>query len=82
VLSRNTLITERFTRASATELFYRFTVEDDELYTQPWAGEFSMTRFEGPIYEYACHEANYSLTNVLRAERMLDKEGEGTQKRQ
>jgi hypothetical protein len=82
VLSRNTRITERFDRVSATELFYQFTVEDNELYTQPWSGEFSMTRFEGSIYEYACHEANYSLTNVLRAERMLDKEGEGAQKRQ
>jgi hypothetical protein len=75
VLSRNTKITERFTRVSPTELFYRFTIEDGELYTQPWTGEFSMTRYDGPIYEYACHEANYSLMNVLQAGRVLEKQG-------
>ena len=73
VLSRQTRITERFTRVSATELFYRFTIEDGELYTQPWSGEFSMTRHEGPIYEYACHEGNYSLTTVLTAARNMEK---------
>jgi hypothetical protein len=66
LLSRRSKITEWFTRVSATELFYRFTVEDDGLYTRPWSGEFSMTRHDGPIYEYACHEGNYSLTNILR----------------
>jgi hypothetical protein len=66
VLSRQTTITERFTRVSDTELFYQFTIEDPELYSRPWTGEFSMTRFDGPIYEYACHEGNYSLPNILR----------------
>jgi hypothetical protein len=65
LLSRRSTVIERFTRVSPTELFYRFTVEDDELYTRPWSGEFSMMRFDQPIYEYACHEANYSLTNIL-----------------
>jgi hypothetical protein len=73
VISRQTRITERFTRASPTELFYRFTIEDPSLYTQPWSGEFSMTRYDGPMFEYACHEGNYSLTNVLRAGRVLEK---------
>ena len=73
VLSRQTKITEWFTRVSATELFYRFTVEDGELYSKPWSGEFSMTRYDGPIFEYACHEGNYSLTNVLRGARVMEK---------
>jgi hypothetical protein len=73
VISRQTRITERFTRVSPTELFYRFTIEDPTLYTQPWSGEFSMTRYDGPIFEYACHEGNYSLTNVLRGARVLEK---------
>jgi hypothetical protein len=73
VISRQTRITERFTRASPTELFYRFTIEDPSLYTQPWSGEFSMTRYDGPMFEYACHEGNYSLTNVLRAGRVLER---------
>ena len=47
LLSRDSKITERFTRVSETELFYQFTVEDDELYTQPWTGEFSMIRHDG-----------------------------------
>jgi hypothetical protein len=66
LLSRNSKITERFTRVSDRELFYQFTVEDNELYTQPWTGEFSMAKHDGPIYEYACHEGNYSLPNILR----------------
>jgi hypothetical protein len=66
VISANTKITERFTRVSDRELFYRFTVEDAALYTQPWSGEFSMTRFDGRVFEYACHEGNYSLPNILR----------------
>ncbi len=66
LLSRRSKITERFTRVSDRELFYRYTVEDDDLYTQPWSGEFSMTRHDGPLFEYACHEGNYSLPNALR----------------
>jgi len=72
VLSRHTKITERFTRVSETELFYRYVVEDGELYTQPWAGEFSLTRYNGRIFEYACHEGNYSLTNALLGGRAAD----------
>jgi len=66
LISPRTTITERFTRVSEKELFYQFTVEDPELYTRPWTGEFSLTKHDGPIYEYACHEGNYSLPNILR----------------
>jgi hypothetical protein len=66
LIGRNSRITERFTRVSDGELLYRYTVEDPNLYTRPWTGEFSMTRQDGPIYEYACHEGNYSLANILR----------------
>jgi len=66
LISPNTKIEERFTRLSVTELNYFFTVTDDELYTQPWSGEFSLFSNEGPIYEYACHEGNYSLPGILR----------------
>ena len=70
--SPDTKIEERFTRVSETELFYRYTVEDDELYTQPWAGEFSMDRWETPNYEYACHEGNYSLPHSLSGGRAVE----------
>lgn len=65
LLGRGSRITERFTRVSPTELVYRFTVDDPELYTRPWSGEFSMMRHAGPIFEYGCHEGNYSLPNAL-----------------
>lgn len=67
LLGPRTTVTERFTRVSPAELFYQYTIDDDELYTRPWRGEFSMTRSDGPIYEYGCHEANYSLPNSLSA---------------
>lgn len=65
LLSPDTRITEWFTRVSDTELVYRYTVEDSRLYTQPWTGEFSLTRFDGQTFEYGCHEGNYSLRNAL-----------------
>jgi len=71
LISARTKITERFTRASETELVYRYTVQDGELYTQPWSGEFSLTRHDGRMYEYACHEGNYSLKNGLSAARNM-----------
>ena len=70
--SRNTRFEERFTRVSETELVYRVTVEDEGIYTQPWTGEFSLDLNEGPIYEYACHEGNYSLPNSLSGGRYED----------
>jgi hypothetical protein len=66
LLGPDTRITEWFTRVSDTELVYRYTVEDARLYTQPWTGEFSMTRHDVQTFEYACHEGNYSLPNALR----------------
>lgn len=66
LLGPDTRITEWFTRVSDRELAYRYTVEDSTLYTRPWTGEFSMTRYDVQIFEYGCHEGNYSLPNGLR----------------
>jgi hypothetical protein len=66
-------LTERFTRVSPTELLYQFTVEDSDLYTAPWLAEYSFTLRDTTFYEYACHEANYSMTNILLAGRESDK---------
>ncbi|HEU4686920.1 MAG TPA: hypothetical protein VFS23_01090 [Vicinamibacterales bacterium] len=66
LLGPDTRITEWFTRVSDTELVYRYTVDDATLYTQPWTGEFSMTRLDVKTFEYGCHEGNYSMTNMLR----------------
>ena len=73
VLSRDTRITERFTRVSEQELFYQYTVDDDGLYTQSWSGELSMAQLDGPIYEYACHEGNYSIPLALSGGRAQDR---------
>ena len=65
LFSGNSVITERFTRVSDRELFYQFTVDDEEIYTRPWSGEFSMIKQDHRIYEFACHEGNYSLMYSL-----------------
>ena len=62
----DTRVTERFTRISAETILYQFTVEDDELYTEPWSGEYPLTWMGGRSYSYECHEGNYSLPGILR----------------
>jgi hypothetical protein len=52
---------------------YRFTVEDPTVWTKPWSGELVMRRFQGPIFEYACHEGNYGLRNILAGARQAEK---------
>jgi hypothetical protein len=64
---RNLHLIERFSLFDADTLLYQFEIDDPTAFTQPWKGELTMTRSNGQIYEYACHEANYSLANMLRA---------------
>ena len=65
-------VIERFTRLDHEELLYQFTVEDPHVYTRPWLAEYSLYRTEQRMFPYACHEANYSLTNILMAQRMVE----------
>ena len=65
---------ERFTRVSDDTLLYRFTVEDPATWAQPWTAEIPMTKTEGPIYEYACHEGNTMISNILRGARVAEEE--------
>jgi hypothetical protein len=67
-----TRITERFTRAGESEILYRYTVEDPALYTRAWTAESLLKRSTERIYEWACHEANYGLANILRGQRVVD----------
>jgi hypothetical protein len=67
--SENLKVTERFTRTGPDQLLYRFTIEDPTTFTAPWSGEVPFNRTEELIYEYACHEGNYALSNVLSGER-------------
>ena len=58
-------LVERFTRLDQDTLEYRFTVDDPDTWTRPWTVAFPMVRTDEKIYEYACHEGNYGLRNIL-----------------
>ena len=58
-------LVERFTRQDADTLLYQFTVNDPTAFTTPWSVEMTMTKTEDALYEYACHEGNYGLYNIL-----------------
>jgi hypothetical protein len=58
-------VVERFTRTDESTLLYQFTVDDPQSFTRSWTGEIPMKRAEGPIFEYACHEGNLSMENIL-----------------
>jgi hypothetical protein len=60
---------ERFTRTGKDQILYRFTIDDPVYFKQAWTGEMPMRPSKGPIYEYACHEGNYSLANALTGAR-------------
>jgi hypothetical protein len=62
-------LVERFTRVDEDTILYQFTVNDPTSFTKPWSAEVPMRKTEGPIFEYACHEGNYGLTNVLTGAR-------------
>jgi hypothetical protein len=72
----NMRLIERFTRTDPDTLLYRFTIDDPQSFQKPWSGEIPMKRVEGPILEYACHEGNYSLVNILTSARAEEKASE------
>jgi hypothetical protein len=65
-------VVERFTRVDAETIRYEFTVEDSTSWTKPWSAEVPMKKADGPLYEYACHEGNYDLPNILSIARNLE----------
>ena len=72
---RDLHVTERFQRIDADTIVYRFTVDDPGTYVRPWSGEMLMRTMEGPLFEYACHEGNYGLANILSAARVEERTG-------
>jgi hypothetical protein len=70
-------VIERYTRLSKTELLYQYTVVDPAIYTQPWLAEYSLYRTSQPILEFACHEGNYSLPNILAGARQQERAAAG-----
>lgn len=67
-------VVERFTRVDADTVLYQFTVEDPETWDQPWTAETAWSKVNGPILEYACHEGNYSMRNILEGARVAEEE--------
>jgi hypothetical protein len=74
--TKNLHVVERFRRVDAKSLVYSFTVEDPTIWTKPWTGEILWPSTDQRIYEYACHEGNYSFTGILRGARLLEAEAE------
>ena len=69
-------LVERFTRLSPDRLLYEFTIDDPESFTKPWTVAVPMKKTDQPIYEYACHEGNYSMENMLAGARAQEKAAE------
>jgi hypothetical protein len=78
--SENLKVIERLTMTSPTTIHYEFTVEDPSTWTRPWSGDYQMTRIDGPLIEYACHEGNYQLPSILKGARLAE-EAAAQQKR-
>ena len=70
--TRDMHLVERFRRVDADTLLYEFTVDDPATWTRSWTAAIPMTRSEEPIYEYACHEGNYGMLNILTGARAAD----------
>jgi hypothetical protein len=70
--AENLRLTERFKRVDGKTLEYEFTINDPTTFTRPFTGRLPMNLSDGPVYEYACHEGNYGLQNILRGGRAED----------
>lgn len=71
--SQNLHVIERFERASADTILYKVTIDDPSTYTRQWTMEFPFNATKGPVYEYACHEGNYAMTDIMGGAREMEK---------
>ena len=74
---QNLHLVERFTRSDASTMRYEFTVNDPSAFTKPWIAQIPFSRAEGPIFEYACTEGNYAMTDILGGARSQEQKGAG-----
>ena len=72
--SENLHVVEKFTMQADGNVLYEFTMEDPTVWTEPWGGEYVWRPADGRVYEYACHEGNYSMGGTLRGARLLESE--------
>jgi hypothetical protein len=73
LVDRNFVLVERFTRADDRSLTYSFTMTDPTVWAKPWRADVPMTRIDGFVMEYACHEGNYAMPNILAGARAEEK---------
>jgi hypothetical protein len=66
-------VTERFALVDKNTIEYEFTIEDPATWDVPWKARIPLRRTEDPVYEYACHEGNYGMVNILRAQRAAER---------
>ena len=66
---RRARLVERFTRVAPDVIEYEFTIEDPDTWTRPWTARVELKRTDEPLYEYACHEGNYSMEGILAGAR-------------
>jgi hypothetical protein len=72
--SDNLKVIERLHRVDENAILYRFTIDDSTTFTRPWSGEVPFLAMKELIYEYACHEGNYALSNILSGARYQERE--------
>ena len=70
--ARDKVLTEKFTRVGEYTVNYEFTVDDPSTFKDKIVARVPMSKVDGLMYEYACHEGNYGMTNILRGERMAE----------
>lgn len=75
--SSNLKVTECFKRIDKDTLHYSFTVEDPTVWEEPWSGDYPWPATDEKLFEYACHEGNYALGNIMRGARILEQDIEG-----
>lgn len=73
----NLKVTERYRLAENGDIVYSFTINDPTVWTAPWSGEYTWNSSPDKVYEYACHEGNYAMGNILRGARLLESEWPG-----
>ena len=74
-------VVERFRRVGPNAIDYQFTVDNPSMYTRPFTATLPMRKSDGLIYEYACHEGNYGIVNVLGGHRAEEKRAEEAAKK-
>jgi len=79
--SENLHVVERFTRVDENTIRYEFTVDDPTTWAKAWSADLPLAKDKGPIYEYACHEANYGMPNNLSGARAMEKKAEEAAKK-